>query len=194
MGQNSPWFPLHFLWKEREQCKRIGWFYPVITDKASCFSVFLRLRKTQSLPSAHEVRELDGWGPRTLSVCPPPGIGHRRLLERVRLEASGSPENTLYQACAIALRLGRQWEETAWGRLHKMTLGATRLQSRGRHSIYENRVQTLLVTVSHLVSRAHCRPRASRILWGADMNTTSHCQHSWGSLCQASERHCTPTH
>lgn len=28
-----------------------------------------------------------------------------------------------------------------------MTLGAMRLQSRGRHSIYENRVQTLLVTL-----------------------------------------------
>lgn len=101
MGQNSPWFPLHFLWKEREQCKRIGWFYPMITDKASCFSVFLRLRKTQSLPSVHEVGELDGWGPRTLSVCPPPGIGHRRLLERVRLEAAlGKPrEHILSSLC-----------------------------------------------------------------------------------------------
>lgn len=83
MGKNSPWFPLHFLGekkKKKEQCKSIGWFYPVITYKASCSSVFLRPIQNHSLPATREVRGLCGRGPWTLCLCPPPEISHRRLL------------------------------------------------------------------------------------------------------------------
>ncbi|XP_020929717.1 uncharacterized protein LOC110256864 [Sus scrofa] len=113
----------------------MGWFDPVITYKASCSPVFLRLTQSQSLPATYEVRGLCGWGPGTLCLCLSED-SHRHLPSGARSEAEGK----LQEHIKASLRDGRVWEAVSAPSTRMTAQDDLGLRGHGSHRIYENKM------------------------------------------------------
>lgn len=153
----------------------MGWFDPVITYKASCSPVFLRLTQSQSLPATYEVRGLCGWGPGTLCLCLSED-SHRHLPSGARSEAEGK----LQEHIKASLRDGRVWEAVSAPSTRMTAQDDLGLRGHGSHRIYENKMwiffRTLFLGFCSELLQAQSLPcplddwceysPAARALWG----------------------------